>query len=268
MAMMGFASGVTGELLTGKGILGQVGADTPDLSLFVTLAVLMGGATAFATARTLFRLTSGSMTVGELRRYSSFFGLSAEAQAQAEAMARKRAGDFTSSTDLNAIDAARSAGTMADAALMTSDATPVVGGPAPAAAAAAAMPAAAAPAPKRMTAEEREVAYAKNVELVNGRWVRSPRALWLSFMRLLLTPTPPSLRRCWASRPPSWWRLRRATAWWASWSSTPSSRVSWALSRASKRAPGALASLFRCSYFPFTHKRLATVPPASRRRQL
>jgi hypothetical protein len=209
MAMMGFASGVTGELLTGRGILGQLGADTPDLSLFVTLAVLMGGATAFATARTLFRLTSGSMTVGELRRYSSFFGLSAEAQAQAEAMARKRAGDFTGATDLNAIDAARSAGTLADAALMTSDATAVVGGPAPAAA--AAMPAATA-APKRMTAEEREVAYAKNVELVNGRWVRSLEAQH-ALARFADPIVHPSLRRCWALRPPSWWRPPRATAW-------------------------------------------------------
>ena len=169
MAMLGFASGVTGELATGKGILGQLGVETPDSTVLLTLAVLMGGATAFATARTLFRLTSGSMTVGELRRYSSFFGLSAEAQAAAEAAARKRAGDFTGATDLNAIDAARAAGTLADAALMTSDATPVVGGPAPVMAAdAAAAPAEAAP--KRMTAEEREIAYARDVELTNGRW--------------------------------------------------------------------------------------------------
>jgi hypothetical protein len=33
-----------------------------------------------------------------------------------------------------------------------------------------AMPAAAAAAPKRMTAEEREMEYARDVELQNGRW--------------------------------------------------------------------------------------------------
>ena len=169
MAMLGFASGVTGELATGKGILGQLGVDTPDSSVLLTLVVLMGGATAFATARTLFRLTNGTMTVAELRRYSTFFGLSTEAAAAAEALARKRRGDFTGATDLNAIDAARAAGTLADAALMTPDATPVVGGPAPVAAMAAeAAPAEAAP--KRMTAEEREQAYARDVELTNGRW--------------------------------------------------------------------------------------------------
>ena len=174
MAMMGFASGVTGELLTGKGILAQLGADCPDPRLFGVLALLMGGATAIATARTLFRLQSGSMSVGEFRRYASFFGLSAEAAAQAEAMQRKRAGDFTAATDLNAIDRARAEGTIADAALMTADATPVVGGPAPMAGATATMAppalAAEAAAPKRMTAEEREMAYARDVELQNGRW--------------------------------------------------------------------------------------------------
>ena len=172
MAMMGFASGVTGELITGKGILAQLGADVPDPRVLGVLAVLIGGATAIGTARTLFRLQSGSMSLGEFRRYASFFGLSAEAQAQAEAMQRKRAGDFTGATDLNAIDIARAEGTIADAALMTSDATPVVGGPAPMAGATATMapPAPAAAAPKRMTAEEREMAYARDVEITNGRW--------------------------------------------------------------------------------------------------
>ena len=173
MAMLGFASGVTGELITGRGILAQLGADVPDPRLFAALAVLMGGATAIGTVRTLFRLQSGSMSVGEFWRYASFFGLSAEAAAQAEAAQRKRAGDFTGATDLNAIDRARAEGTMADAALMTSDATPVVGGAAPMAAAATMAPPAQAEAPKRMTAEEREMAYARDVELQNGRWAVS-----------------------------------------------------------------------------------------------
>lgn len=112
------------------------------------------------------------MTVGELRRYSAFFGLDTEAQAVAEATARKRAGDFTSPTDLNAIDAARAAGTVADAALMTADATPVATGAVPAdvAAAAATAPPASPPPPVRMTAAEREAEYARDVELNNGRW--------------------------------------------------------------------------------------------------
>jgi hypothetical protein len=168
--MMGFATGVTVELVTGKPILQQLGASTPDSGLFTGLALAIGGATLVGTARTLFRLTSGDMTLGELRRYSTFFGLDAETVAAAEAKQRKRAGDFTSATDLSAIDAARAAGTAADAALMTADATPMAA-PSALAAAADAAPAAAAPAmstAERADAFERE--YARSVELTNGRW--------------------------------------------------------------------------------------------------
>jgi hypothetical protein len=170
--MMGFASGVTNELVTGQPILQQLGATTPDGKLFGILATLIGGATLFATARTLFRLTSGEMTLIELRRYSNFFGLSAEAVAEAEAKERKRAGDFTSATDLNAIDAARAAGTAADAALMVADAAVLsadAAAVAPAMAAAAAAPAAPAVSRAQMAADQ-EAAYAREVELTNGRW--------------------------------------------------------------------------------------------------
>jgi hypothetical protein len=169
LAMMGFASGVTNELVTGQPILQQLGATTPDGKLFGILATLIGGATLFATARTLFRLTSGEMTLIELRRYSNFFGLSAEAVAEAEAKERKRAGDFTSATDLNAIDAARAAGTAADAALMVADAAVLSADAAAAPAMAAAAPAAPAVSRAQMAADQ-EAAYAREVELTNGRW--------------------------------------------------------------------------------------------------
>ncbi len=164
LAMMGFATGVTVELSTGQPILQQLGLTTPDSTIFTALATAIGGATLFATARTLLRLTGGDMTVGELRRYSNFFGLDAEKIAEKESRERKAGGDFTSATDLNAIDAARAAGSPADAALMTADATAVASG----AEAAAAAPAAARAPPK--SAEDFEREYARGVEVENGRW--------------------------------------------------------------------------------------------------
>lgn len=163
------------ELATGTPILRQLGLSTPDGTLLLALSLAMGGATALATGRTLLRLLSGDMTVGELRRYGTFFGLDTERLAAAEAAARKRAGDFTSPTDLNAIDAARAAGTPADVALMTADATPVATGAVPAEPSATAAAAAASqpqqpPAAPRLSAAERELEYARDVELNNGRW--------------------------------------------------------------------------------------------------
>jgi hypothetical protein len=163
--VLGFATGSTVELVTGKPTLQQLGLDTPNPEVLTVLAVLMGAATAFGTARTLFRLTSGSMTMADFKRYATFFGLDAENIAVAEAKKRKQQGDFTAADSLAAIEETKATGLPADALLMASQTADV----AAEASAAEAAPVAAPRAP-RMTAEEIEIAYSKEVELTNGRY--------------------------------------------------------------------------------------------------
>jgi hypothetical protein len=62
LAMMGFLTSVVEEFITGKGTLQQIGFTTPSPPLFITLLVLFGGLTAFASARTLYRATNKQMT--------------------------------------------------------------------------------------------------------------------------------------------------------------------------------------------------------------
>lgn len=145
-------------MVNGLPILQQLGLETPDARLFTALSVAIGGATAVGTARTLLRLTGGDMTVGELRRYAKFFGLNAEQMAAKDAEAMKRSGDFTSADSLAAIDAAKAEGTLADSVLAAEGA------------AATAPPPAAPYVSPAVLAAEAEAAYARQVELTNGRW--------------------------------------------------------------------------------------------------
>jgi len=105
------------------------------------------------------------MTLREFGRYANFFGLSAERTAMMEAAARKRDGDFLGADKPSAIDAAKAEGTIADELL----AVPV-GQSAPLSAEATAASAAAAAYAAMPTLEEIERAFAKEVELTNGRW--------------------------------------------------------------------------------------------------
>ena len=133
--------------------------DTPNPLLFQLLAGAIGGASAFATGRTLVRLQSGDMDVATFRRYASFFGLNAEAVAAAEAKRRKAEGrDFTAADSMAAIEAAKQAslGAEADAAAPRSfeeDASAAV----------------AEGLAVRLDQPDIEKAFAKGVELNNGR---------------------------------------------------------------------------------------------------
>ena len=170
--MLGFATGSTVELLTGVPTLQQLGLDTPNSDLFTVLCILLGTATAVGTGRTLYRLQSGDMALKDFKRYAGFFGLDAERVAEKESSQRKKSGDFTSRDSIAAITEAKEAGSPADALLMASDA-----------AAGAVQEEAApveAPAAPRMTADEIERAYARDIELSQGRYAM------LGFVALIL----------------------------------------------------------------------------------
>lgn len=163
--MLGFATGSTVELVTGKPTLQQLGVDTPSTEVLTVLGLFLGAATVFGTARTLFRLQSGDLTLADFKRYANFFGLDAENVAIAEALKRKKQGDFTAADSLAAIEETKASGLPADALLMAAQTSDVAAEPA---ASESAAPAAAPVA--RMTAEQIEEAYSKEVELTNGRY--------------------------------------------------------------------------------------------------
>ena len=160
--MAGFATGAGVELVTGVPTLRQLGLETPNPDLFLVMSALIGGATMLATARTLYRLQSGDMTLREFGRYASFFGLSTERAAMMEAAQRKRSGDFTSADSIAAVETAKAEGTIADSVLAVpvGQTSPLETAASAAAAAYSALP----------TLAEIETAYAKEVELTNGRW--------------------------------------------------------------------------------------------------
>jgi hypothetical protein len=171
--MMGFATGASVEIFTGVPTLRQLGLETPNGDLFAALCLLIGGATLFGTARTLYRLQIGDMTMLEFSRYANYFGLTAERVAELESARRKRAGDFTSADKLDVIGAAKMEGTLADEILSVpvGQSTPLNAPAAAAAAAIASIP----------TQAEFERMYAKEVELTNGRWAM------LGFAALIIT---------------------------------------------------------------------------------
>ena len=161
LAMAGFAMGAGCEILTGTTTLRQLGLETPNPDLATLLFAVLGGTTLVATARTLIRLQTGDMTIREFNRYANYFGLSAEKTAAIESMQRKRAGDFTSADRLAAVADAKTEGTLADELLQVP-----VGQSQPLAAA----PSAATAYADMPTMEAIEAAYAKDVEITNGRW--------------------------------------------------------------------------------------------------
>ena len=182
--MLGFATGLTVELSTGVPILQQarayrsfatpppssrvhrplqIGLDTPNPLLFQLLAGAIGGASAFATGRTLVRLQSGDMDVATFRRYASFFGLNAEAVAAAEAKRRKAEGrDFTAADSMAAIEAAKQASLGAEADAAADAAAPRSFEEDASAAVAEGLAV-------RLDQPDIEKAFAKGVELNNGR---------------------------------------------------------------------------------------------------
>ena len=107
-AMMGFASGLFVELATGKGILKQVGLESPNKGILILLAVVMGGATLAGTGVTIARAISGTMSKEEIADYATFLGLKGEKKAlKSESDEMKRGGDFTSIQSMEEIEEAR-----------------------------------------------------------------------------------------------------------------------------------------------------------------
>lgn len=82
-AMGGFATGLAQELLTGDGILAQLGfRDTPSPALFDFLVAFLASTTLIGCAVTFRQLTSGEMSPKQFRRYQSFLGLTARDEAE------------------------------------------------------------------------------------------------------------------------------------------------------------------------------------------
>ena len=89
-AMGGFATGLAQELITGDGILAQLGfRDTPSPALFDFLVAFLASTTLIGCAVTFRQLTSGEMSPKQFRRYQSFLGLTAKDEAERVAATRE-----------------------------------------------------------------------------------------------------------------------------------------------------------------------------------
>lgn len=121
LAMMGFLTSLVEDFITGRGTLQQIGFDTPSNTLLATLLLLSGGAVLVGSASTLYKAVKGKMSPTDAARYRSFLGINKEAEANAVAQQMKAKGDFLSPTDFNAIESARQEGTPADKVLNIDD---------------------------------------------------------------------------------------------------------------------------------------------------
>lgn len=72
LAMLGFATGVIDEVITGQPILQQIGVPSPSTHVFEILLVVMGGAVLIAAADTLIRLETGALPETDVERYRHF----------------------------------------------------------------------------------------------------------------------------------------------------------------------------------------------------
>ena len=76
-AMGGFATGLAQELITGDGILAQIGwRDQPNEGLFSFLLAFLAVSTAAGVGVTFKQMSSGEMSNAQFRRYQNFLGLS------------------------------------------------------------------------------------------------------------------------------------------------------------------------------------------------
>eukprot|EP00854_Cymbomonas_tetramitiformis_P023264 gene23264-28156_t len=110
LAMLGFTIGLEEEFRTSNGVLAQLSLvqdGAPDLALFSTLLGVMDGASLVGTVLTLVKLQKGDMTVSQFTNYANFFGLKQEQAAKFAAMKLKEDGDFTSPDSMYDIETAR-----------------------------------------------------------------------------------------------------------------------------------------------------------------
>ena len=174
----GFASGLFVELATGKGILKQIGIQTPSTPIFIALAALIGGSTLVASGATVARLLSGSMSEAEVRDYASFLGLKGESRSTKKTSSEMKAkGDFTSFQDMDELERIRSETVTAADTFLSQDSADDIGdaksalGASSSGVVAESGADAADPIDSYFArSEAAEAAYAKDVELTNGRW--------------------------------------------------------------------------------------------------
>jgi hypothetical protein len=121
LAMIGFLSSCVGEFLTGKGTLQQVGLLTPNPLLLTFILVITGSLTVAAAFNTIYKAQKGKLSKADVARYQNFFGISANEEAKKVAKDMKKAGDFTSPDRLDLIAENRAAGTPADQFLSFDD---------------------------------------------------------------------------------------------------------------------------------------------------
>jgi len=157
LAMAGFATGLAEELVTGQTILEQIGlADgthSANPTLFSTMLALMLVPSAVATVNTLYKVSTGDMTIKQFKGYAKFFGLQSEQEAKMISTMKK----------LDMMNELK--GTVNDTSLTVDDAASCEW-PNPGAAPSSPWP--------RLTAEQREaemtLEYARGIEMDNGRW--------------------------------------------------------------------------------------------------
>lgn len=122
LAMMGFITSIVEEFITGRGTLQQIGFETPDSTVLFAIGGLATVATLVATGVTLNNARTGKLTYRDLARYRAFLGIKGEdANIAATQKAMKLNGDFTSPTNPAAIEQAKAAGSPVDAFLSPTD---------------------------------------------------------------------------------------------------------------------------------------------------
>eukprot|EP00879_Flechtneria_rotunda_P002384 GHRR01002579.1.p1 GENE.GHRR01002579.1~~GHRR01002579.1.p1 ORF type:complete len:317 (+),score=118.88 GHRR01002579.1:1383-2333(+) len=122
LAMMGFVTSIVQEAITGQGTLQQIGLAAPSSEVFWLLCAVFGTATLIGTTDTVRKLISRRMTPQDIARYKNFLGLNNPNDFMQAAAAMKQKGDFTSlSRDTAAIQAVRAQGMPADKVLGLND---------------------------------------------------------------------------------------------------------------------------------------------------
>lgn len=151
-AMGGFATGLAQEIITGDGILAQLGwRDTPNEEMFALMTAFLAGTTVAGVWVTFRQLATGEMSSSQFRRYQSFLGLSgadeaARVAAEAEAHEQEADGEYLAK-EFAAVRAAVSDGPGASVDLDPTAATMT---------------------PKQVA--DVQSSYLKRVELNNARW--------------------------------------------------------------------------------------------------
>ena len=148
-AMGGFATGLAQELITGDGILAQIGwRDQPNEALFEFLLFFLAASTVAGVAVTFKQLSSGEMSKAQFKRYQNFLGLSPK-----DEQARVEATREAQQKELDGYALADEFAAVAAAATASPDATFDES-------------------PELSPAQEQDVttAYLRKIELDNARW--------------------------------------------------------------------------------------------------